>query len=160
MLLNARRLRFFARILLALILLLSGLTAGAFYLLQRNPDALAEHFIEKLRASTGLSISVDAVSVALLPVPALAVSNAAITGDNWHVTAAYATLRPDFAALLQGRFEPRNISLLRPRVEGTVPVALSPGMNLKGLLASGSDGTATLPGRCRLAVQQIGRAHV
>lgn len=154
MLLNARRLRFFARILLALILLLSGLTAGAFYLLQRNPEALAEHFIEKLRASTGLSISVDAVSVALLPVPALAVSNAAITGDNWHVTAAYATLRPDFAALLQGRFEPRNISLLRPRVEGTVPVALSPGMNLKGLLASSSDGTATLPGRCRLAVQQ------
>lgn len=154
MLLNARRLRLLARILLALFLLLSGLTAGAFYLLQRNPDALAGHFIEELRARTGLSISVDAVSVALLPVPALAVSNVTVTDENWHFTAAYATLRPDFAALLQGRFEPRNVSLLRPRVEGTVPVALSPGMDLKGLFASGSDGAATLPGRCRLVVQQ------
>ena len=90
MLLNARRLRFFARILLALILLLSGLTAGAFYLLQRNPDALAEHFIEKLRASTGLSISVDAVSVALLPVPALAVSNAA---NQWPVVWLWRKIR-------------------------------------------------------------------
>ncbi|OXS29077.1 MAG: hypothetical protein BCS36_01235 [Desulfovibrio sp. MES5] len=154
MLLNARRLRLFARILLALFLLLSGLTAGAFYLLQRNPEALAGHFIEELSARTGLSISVDAVSVALLPVPALAVSNVTVTGENWHFTAAYATLRPDFAALIQGRFEPRNVSLLRPRVEGTVPVALSPGMELKSLLASGSGGAAALPGRCRLAVQQ------
>lgn len=154
MLLNARRLRLFARILLALLLLLSGLTAGAFYLLQRNPDALAGHFIEELRDRTGLNISVDAVSVALLPVPALAVSNVTVTGENWHFTTAYATLRPDFAALLQGRFEPRNVSLLRPRAEGTVPVALGPDMDLKSLLASGSGGAATLPGRCRLAVQQ------
>lgn len=159
MLLNARRLRFLARILLALFLLLSGLTAGAFYLLQRNPDALAGHFIEELRDRTGLSITVEAVSVALLPVPALAVSNVEITGENWHFTTAYATLRPDFAALLQGRLEPRNISLLRPRVNGTVPFALSPDMDFKSLLGPGSGDALPLPGRCRLTVQQ-GEARI
>ncbi|MDD4702269.1 MAG: hypothetical protein PHI96_08620, partial [Desulfovibrio sp.] len=83
MLLNARRLRLLARILLALFLLLSGLTAGAFYLLQRNPEALAGHFIEELSARTGLTITVEAVNVALLPVPALAVSNVTVAGENW-----------------------------------------------------------------------------
>ena len=43
---------------------------------------------------------------------------------------------------------------MRERIPATVPVALGPGMVLKGLLASGSGGAATLPGRCRLAVQQ------
>ena len=71
MLLNARRLRLFARIFLALFLLLSALTAGAFYLLQRNPEALTGHFIKELNARTGLNITVEAVNVALLPVPSL-----------------------------------------------------------------------------------------
>ena len=154
MLLNARRLRLFARIFLALFLLLSALTAGAFYLLQRNPEALTGHFIKELSARTGLHITVDAVNVALLPVPALAVSSLAITGENWQFTTAYATLRPDFAALVQGRLEPRNISLLRPRVNGTVPVALSPDMDIKGLLGSANGQDELLPGRCRLTVQQ------
>lgn len=154
MLLNARRLRLFARIFLALFLLLSALTAGAFYLLQRNPQALTGHFIKELSARTGLHITVDAVNVALLPVPALAVSSLAITGENWQFTTAYATLRPDFAALVQGRLEPRNISLLRPRVNGTVPVALSPDMDIKGLLGSANGQDELLPGRCRLTVQQ------
>mgnify|MGYP001125966875 FL=1 len=58
MFLNARRLRLFARIFLALFLLLSALTAGAFYLLQRNPQALAGHFIKELSARTCLRITV------------------------------------------------------------------------------------------------------
>ncbi len=154
MLLNARRLRLFARIFLALFLLLSALTAGAFYLLQRNPEALTGHFIKELSARTGLHITVDAVNVALLPVPALAVSSLAITGEDWQFTTAYATLRPDFAALVQGRLEPRNISLLRPRVNGTVAVALSPSMDIKGLLGSANGQDELLPGRCRLTIQQ------
>ena len=154
MLLNARRLRFFVRIFLALFLLLSALTAGVFYLLQRNPEALTGHFIKELSARTGLHITVDAVNVALLPVPALAVSTLTITGESWQFTTAYATLRPDFAALVQGRLEPRNISLLRPRVSGTVAVALSPGMDIKGLLGNANGQDELLPGRCRLTVQQ------
>lgn len=154
MLLNARRLRLFARIFLALFLLLSALTAGAFYLLQRNPQALTGHFIKELSARTGLNITVEAVNVALLPVPALAVSAMTITGEGWQFTTAYATLRPDFLALLQGRLEPRNISLLRPRVSGTVSVPLSPDMDIKNLLGSGSGQGGLLPGRCRLTVQQ------
>ncbi|MEG6503949.1 hypothetical protein V6C07_13025, partial [Desulfovibrio sp. 1214_IL3152] len=154
MLLNARRLRLFARIFLALFLLLSALTAGAFYLLQRNPEALTGHFIKELNARTGLNITVEAVNVALLPVPALAVSTMTITGEDWQFTTAYATLRPDFLALLQGRLEPRNISLLRPRVSGTVSVPLSPDMDIKNLLGSGSGQGGLLPGRCRLTVQQ------
>ncbi len=159
MLLNARRLRLLARIFLALFLLLSCLTAGAFYLLQRNPEALAGHFIEELSARTGLTITVDSVNVALLPVPALAVSNVTVTGENWNFTTAYATLRPDFAALLQGRLEPRNISLLRPRINGTVPVALSPNMDFKSLLGPGNGSPLPFPGRCRLAIQQ-GEARI
>lgn len=154
MFLNARRLRLFARIFLALFLLLSALTAGAFYLLQRNPQALAGHFIKELSARTGLHITVDAVNVALFPVPALAVSTLAVTGENWQFTTAYATLRPDFAALVQGRLEPRNISLLRPRLSGAVAVSLSPDMDIKALLGSGGAQDSLLPGRCRLTVQQ------
>lgn len=154
MLLNARRLRLFARIFLALFLLLSALTAGAFYLLQRNPEALTGHFIKELNARTGLNITVEAVNVALLPVPALAVSTMTITGEDWQFTTAYATLRPDFLALLQGRLEPRNISLLRPRVSGTVSFPLSPDMDMKSLLRSGGGQGDLLPGRCRLTVQQ------
>ncbi len=154
MLLNARRLRLFARIFLALFLLLSALTAGAFYLLQRNPEALTGHFIKELNARTGLNITVEAVNVALLPVPALAVSTMTITGEDWQFTTAYATLRPDFLALLQGRLEPRNISLLRPRVSGTVSFPLSPDMDMKSLLHSGGGQGDLLPGRCRLTVQQ------
>ena len=43
MFLTARRLRLLLRIFLALLLVLSVLLATAFYLLQRNPEALTRH---------------------------------------------------------------------------------------------------------------------
>lgn len=125
MLLNPSRLRLITRIFLALLLTLSAMSAAVFWLLQRNPEALAEHYIEQIAASTGLNITVESVNVALLPLPSLAVSNASVEGENFSFTVAYATLRPDFLALLRGELLPRNITLLRPRLKGELPVALS-----------------------------------
>ena len=123
--LNPSRLRLITRIFLALLLTLSAMSAGVFWLLQRNPQALTEHYIEQIAASTGLTITVESVNVALLPLPSLAVSNASITGKGLSFTVAYATLRPDFLALLRGELLPRNITLLRPQFQGQVPVALA-----------------------------------
>jgi len=123
--LNPSRLRLITRIFLALLLTLSAMSAAVFWLLQRNPQALAEHYIEQLAASTGLSIKVESVNVALLPLPSLAVSNASVEGKGLSFTVAYATLRPDFLALLRGELLPRNITLLRPRLRGELPVALT-----------------------------------
>lgn len=122
---NSSRLRLIMRILLALLLTLSAMSAGVFWLLQRNPQALAEHYIEQIAASTGLTITVESVNVALLPLPSLAVSNASVQGNGLSFTVAYATLRPDFLALLRGELLPRNITLLRPQFQGQVPVALA-----------------------------------
>ena len=123
--LNPSRLRLITRIFLALLLTLSAMSAGVFWLLQRNPQALTEHYIEQIAASTGLTITVESVNVALLPLPSLAVSNASVTGKGLSFTVAYATLRPDFLALLRGELLPRNITLLRPQFQGQVPVALA-----------------------------------
>ncbi len=110
MLLNPGRLRLLTRIFLALLLTLSAMSAAVFWLLQRNPEALAQHYIEQIAASTGLNITVESVNVALLPLPSLAVSNASVEGKNFSFTVAYATLRPDFLALLRGELLPRNIT--------------------------------------------------
>ena len=125
MLLIPGRLRLITRIFLALLLTLSAMSAAVFWLLQRNPEALAQHYIEQIAASTGLNITVESVNVALLPLPSLAVSNASVEGKHFNFTVAYATLRPDFLALLRGELLPRNITLLRPRLKGELPVALS-----------------------------------
>ena len=123
--LNPSRIRLITRILLALLLTLSAMSAGVFWLLQRNPQALAEHYIDQIAASTGLAITVESVNVALLPLPSLAVSNASVQGNGLNFTVAYATLRPDFLALLRGELLPRNITLLRPQFQGRVPIALA-----------------------------------
>lgn len=123
--LNPSRLRLITRIFLALLLALSAMSAAVFWLLQRNPQALAEHYIEQIAESTGLRITAESVNVALLPLPSLAVSNASVEGKGFSFTVAYATLRPDFLALLRGELLPRNITLLRPRLKGELPVALA-----------------------------------
>ena len=48
MLLNPGRLRLLTRIFLALLLTLSAMSAAVFWLLQRNPEALAQHYIEQI----------------------------------------------------------------------------------------------------------------
>lgn len=67
MFLTARRLRLLLRIFLALLLVLSVLLATAFYLLQRNPEALTRHYLDGISARTGLIFCVEAVDVVLLP---------------------------------------------------------------------------------------------
>lgn len=49
--LKPSRLRLILRILVALLLTLSAMSAGVFWLLQRNPQALAEHYIEQIDQS-------------------------------------------------------------------------------------------------------------
>ena len=63
MFLTARRLRLLLRIFLALLLVLSVLLATAFYLLQRNPEALTRHYLDGISARTGLIFCVEAVDV-------------------------------------------------------------------------------------------------
>ena len=84
MFLTARRVRLLLRIFLALLLVLSVLLATAFYLLQRNPEALTRHYLDGISARTGLIFCVEAVDVVLLPVPSIAVSNASVRGKDLH----------------------------------------------------------------------------
>lgn len=157
MLLTARRLRLMARIFLALILSLVALLAVAVYLLQRNPEALTRHYLDELSARTGLTFRVEAVDVVLLPVPSIAVSNGGVEGPDLHFTVAYATLRPDFLDLLRGRFTPRSITLLRPRLYGKANLPLADFKTLAARFSARSGeagGLPALPEDCRLAVVQ------
>lgn len=125
MLLTARRLRLCARIFTAFLLVFIIFAGTAIYFLQRNPEALTQHFLDELSRNTGLNFSVESVNVVFFPLPSVAVSNPEIEGPNLHISAAYATLRPDFMALLRGVFRPADISLLRPRVRGTLMHSLA-----------------------------------
>lgn len=154
MLFAASRLRLLARIFLALILSLSALLGVAVYLLQRNPEALTRHYLDELSQRTGLTFSVEAVDVVVFPLPSIAISNGTVNGQDLHFSVAYATLRPDFTALLRGEFKPRNISLLRPRLRGglTLPLA-DPDALLARLRQSGGSFPA-LPDDCRMTIVQ------
>ena len=154
MFLTARRLRLLLRIFLALLLVLSVLLATAFYLLQRNPEALTRHYLDGISARTGLIFCVEAVDVVLLPVPSIAVSNASVRGKDLHFSVAYATLRPDFLALLRGEFVPRNISLLRPKLGGALPLPLGDMDALAARLRGNGGGLPDLPDGCRMTIVQ------
>ncbi|WP_165175398.1 AsmA-like C-terminal region-containing protein [Desulfovibrio sp. ZJ369] len=154
MLLTARRLRFLARIFLALILSLSALLGVAVYLLQRNPEALTRRFLDELSQRTGLTFSVEAVDVVIFPMPSIAISNGTVEGPDLHFSVAYATLRPDFPALLRGELAPRNISLLRPRLRGGIALPLGDPQALLAHLRKGGGKLPTLPDDCRLTIVQ------
>ena len=125
MLLCPRPIRLLLRVLLALHLGLALLALGLVLLAQSNPRNLTDRALAMISARSGLTISAEAVSVAVLPLPSLALTNAAVQGADWQLHAAYATVRPDFLALLRGAFVPRHIRLLRPRLEGTLPLPLA-----------------------------------
>ncbi|MDO5483453.1 MAG: AsmA-like C-terminal region-containing protein [Desulfovibrionaceae bacterium] len=120
-----RRLCCFLRVLVVVLLILLLLLAAAFWFLQRDPRGLMQGHLDELAAQTGLRISFDTVDVSLLPLPALAVSNAVVEGNGLRFSVGYATLMPDYLALLRGRLAPRRIVLLRPRLEGALPLPLS-----------------------------------
>lgn len=154
MLLSSRRIRLLLRVFLALLIGLSVLLGTVFYLLQRNPEALVRHYLDELSRRTGLVFAVECVDVALLPVPSIAVSNASVEGGGLHFSVAYATLRPDFPALLRGAFEPRNISLLRPRLRGALPLPLGDAEALAGRFGGGGGALPQLPDDCRMTIVQ------
>lgn len=154
MLFTARRLRLLARIFLALILSLSALLGVAVYLLQRNPEALTRHYLDELSQRTGLTFTVEAVDVVVFPVPSIAVSNGKVQGPDLHFSVAYATLRPDFAALLRGEFAPRNISLLRPRLRGGISLPLGDPQALLAHVRKGAGRFPALPDDCRMTIVQ------
>ena len=126
MLLCPHPIRLLLRVLLALLLGLALLALGLVLLAQSNPRNLTDRALAMISARSGLTISAEAVSVAVLPLPSLALTNAAVQGADWQLHAAYATVRPDFLALLRGAFVPRHIRLLRPRLEGTLPHSRPP----------------------------------
>lgn len=154
MFVSSRCIRLLLRIFLALLIGLSVLLATVFYFLQRNPEALIRHYLDELSTRTGLTFAVDGVDVALLPMPSIAVSNASVQGKGLHFSVAYATLRPDFTALLRGAFEPRAISLLRPRLRGALPLPLGDPEALAGRFGGGDGVLPGLPDDCRMTIVQ------
>ncbi|MGE9984382.1 AsmA family protein [Desulfovibrio sp. SGI.169] len=154
MFLSSCRTRLLLRIFLALLIGLSVLLATAIHLLQRNPEALTRHYLDELSRRTGLVFAVEGVDVALLPVPSIAVSNASVEGNGLHFSVAYATLRPDFWALLRGAFEPRNVSLLRPRLRGALRLPLGDPEALAGGYGGGGGALPELPDDCRVTIVQ------
>jgi AsmA protein len=125
MLLYPRSIRILLRVLLGLLLSLALLALGLVLLVQSNPRNLTDRALAMIAARSGLRVSAEAVSVVILPLPSLALSNAALQGAGWRFHTAYATVRPDFLALLRGDFVPRHVRLLRPRLEGSVPLPLA-----------------------------------
>ncbi|WP_298032946.1 AsmA-like C-terminal region-containing protein [uncultured Desulfovibrio sp.] len=154
MFLTSRPLRILLRIFLALLIALSVLLATAFYFLQRNPEALTLHYLDELSARTGLTFTVESVDVVLLPVPSIVMSNASVEGKELLFSVAYATLRPDFLALLRGAFEPRDISLVRPCLRGVLPLPLGDPGALAARFGGSGGGLPDLLTDCRMAIVQ------
>ena len=109
--------------LITLLVLLMGLAAALWYV-QRDPQGLLQSSLQDLQERTGLHITMESVDVALLPLPSLAVSNAVVQGAGLRFSVGYATLTPNFAKLLLGQFAPGHIMLLRPVLEGDLPLPL------------------------------------
>ncbi len=159
-----RPLRLFLRICLAALLALAALMGAACWFLQRDPAGLANRYLGAAAREHGLTFSMDAVDVSLLPAPSVAVSNVAVEGDGLRLSAAYLTVRPDLFALLRGVFAPWSVTLVRPHLEARLSAPLGPPEQLAGrlrALLSGADNAAPsrdplgfLETTCRLEITQ------
>lgn len=112
----SRILQIFLRSALALTLIIGGLLLGMAFFLRQNPAALAEHLADLIRSRAGIECSMGLVDVAMLPVPALAITDISISTEDLQLSVAYATVRPSVLALLRGEFAPGDITLLRPEL--------------------------------------------
>lgn len=112
----ARLLQLFLRIALVLTLIIGGLLLGMAFSLRQNPEALAEHLADLIRSHAGIECSMGLVDVAMLPMPALAITDISISTEELQLSVAYATVRPSVLALLRGEFAPGDITLLRPEL--------------------------------------------
>lgn len=164
-----RPLRLFLRICLAALLALAALMGAAYWFLQRDPAGLANRYLGAVAREHGLTFSMNAVDVSLLPAPSVAVSNVAVEGDGLRLSAAYLTVRPDLLALLRGTFAPWSVTLVRPRLEARLSAPLGPPDQLAGRLRALLSGTGNaapspaplgfLESACRVEITQ-GEAHL
>lgn len=147
------RLRLVARVLVATLLFVVVALAGGVHLLQRNSQALTAHVLEAFAAATGLKAEAASVDIVLLPLPTVSVGEVRIQGDGYRLSIAYASLRPDFWNLLRGNLTPGHVQLLRPVLQGRIPldsVASPP----QGASSDSSAALPVLPDGLRLEVQQ------
>lgn len=159
-----RPLRLFLRICLVALLVLAALMGAACWFLQRDPAGLANRYLGAAARDHGLTFSMSAVDVSLLPAPSVAVSNVAVEGDGLRFSAAYLTVRPDLFALLRGVFSPWSVTLVRPRLDARLSEPLGPPEQLAGrlraLLSQGKNAAPSpaplgfLKTACRLEITQ------
>ncbi len=152
----SRRLRLVARVMVATLLLVCMVLAGGAYLLHRNSQALTSLVLESFTAATGLRAEAASVDAVLLPVPSVSIGDIRIRGAQYHLSVAYASLRPSFWKLLRGEVWPAHIQLLRPVLTGRLPLeslTRPPSPEGSPTAAAGLD-LPSLPGSVRLEVQQ------
>ena len=111
------------RVLLVLALTTALCLVGVAVFLYHNPQSLARHLADEVAARTGMTCTLESVSVALLPLPSLALSDVYMRSDAMELSVAYATVRPSLMPLLHGDFEPASVTLLRPQLRVRVDSA-------------------------------------
>lgn len=106
--------RIICKIILAsfIAILLIGATLWAF--LQNYGGEFLNSHLEAAQKRTGHEISVGSLDVTFLPLPAFAISDLRIKGQDFTLSAPWSFARPDFLALFSGKFLPAEITLLRP----------------------------------------------
>lgn len=152
----ARILQIFLRTALAVTLIIGGLLLGMAFFLRQNPAGLAEHLADLIRSRAGIECSMGLVDVAMLPVPALAITDISISTEDLQLSVAYATVRPSVLALLRGEFAPGDITLLRPELVLKAPLPSSATPPLTTLPTEPQASNFRLPPvlqNCRLVVQ-------
>lgn len=145
-----------ARFCILGLLLLAALLTLLILLLQRHQQDIADGLLSAVAEATGIQVTASSVDVILLPVPTVTLSHVRVTAKNCTADVAYASLRPDFAALLTGTLAPAHVELLRPQITGDLP--------LHSLLAAPSSATTGdddvlpdlphLPWACTLDIRQ------
>lgn len=108
------RLRSFAIIAL----ILAGMLACSFFIIQRNATELARFFFENVSRQTGLVVQAEDVRLTLFPKPGISASNVSVCSAGLEFSVAFVSFRPDFSSLLCGRLEPASLVMFRPKVKG------------------------------------------
>lgn len=105
--------RILAGLLICFLILLAAL-GGAYWFLNRDPQALAKNSLEELEKATGLKCGFGTVIVNLLPLPSIAIYDLQIQGPDADLSIALALARPAPGDLIRGRFMPASLELFRP----------------------------------------------
>lgn len=110
--------------LVCLVLLMSlGVALGlALQAVQRDPQALTRRLTALLPEESGVSLSLGRVSVRLLPLPRLVVSDVEIHGPGVRASVAFAVATPSLTGILEGGALPAALTLYRPHVTASLPV--------------------------------------